>query len=165
MIKNKTKKRSEGAGQVKRELVAFCLCFLTSPVNENQAAVFDGTYSAIHWRRIEAQREPHSGLLVMHCCFLSLIFECESYRSVWGRLTCKADSSLDELLLRKPSSRCSQNLREKIGEISPFLIGRTFTSRTCLGQFDELRRSCVDGRKSFAQHALGIFAQFGEPCL
>ena len=29
----------------------------------------------------------------------------------------------------------------------------------------ELRQSYIWGPKSFAQHVLGIFAQFGEPCL
>ena len=28
-----------------------------------------------------------------------------------------------------------------------------------------LRRSYIPGPKSFAQHVLGIFAHFGEPCL
>ena len=31
--------------------------------------------------------------------------------------------------------------------------------------FVELRRSYIRGPKSFAQHVLGIFAQFGEHCL
>ena len=31
--------------------------------------------------------------------------------------------------------------------------------------FVELRRSYIRGPKSFVQHVLGIFAQFGEPCL
>ena len=32
------------------------------------------------------------------------------------------------------------------------------------GVFDKLRWSYVRGPKSFAQHVLGIFSQFGEPC-
>ena len=44
---------------------------------------------------------------------------------------------------------------KKFGELSSFLIGRTCTSRTWFGQFDELQRSCVRGPKLFTRHALG----------
>ena len=49
--------------------------------------------------------------------------------------------------------------------LSPFLIGRTFASRIEFGVFDELRRGYIRGLKGFAQHVLGIFAQFDELCL
>ena len=51
---------------------------------------------------------------------------------------------------------------KKFGKVSSFLIGRTFTSRTFFGQFDERRWSYARVPKRFA---LGIFTQFGEPCL
>ena len=54
---------------------------------------------------------------------------------------------------------------KRCGKLSLFLIGQTFTSWTCFGQFDKLPWSYVLCPKSFAEHALGIFAQFGEPCL
>ena len=42
-----------------------------------------------------------------------------------------------------------QRTWKKIDELSSFLIGRTFASRTWFGQFDEPRRSCVRGPKRF----------------
>ena len=58
-----------------------------------------------------------------------------------------------------------QQAWRRCGVRSLCLVMQTFTSWTCFGQFDKLPPSYVRCPKSFAQHALGIFAQFGEPCL
>ena len=48
---------------------------------------------------------------------------------------------------------------KKFGELSSLLIGRTFTSRTWFGQFDELQRSCVRSPKCFIWYALGTICR------
>ena len=47
---------------------------------------------------------------------------------------------------------------------SPSLSKAQFCFANLVEVFDELRRSYVQGPKSFNQHALGMFPQFGEPC-
>ena len=49
--------------------------------------------------------------------------------------------------------------------LNPVVYWANFCLVNLVRIFGELRRRYVRGSRSFANHALGIFAQFGKPCL